>query len=442
MAQLTGPAEAEARVVQGAVLELGEPWVAVIDQRLGKLAGSADRAAMQRLLGRARRAARAEVRRRMRERGDEGEVVTPDYLDLLLAHAGPESPHMAPLKELVACSRALEAIGSPSAVRGLISVYVRFGELLRADTQLALSRLGPRAIAPLIEATRHPAPQVAEWAAARLARLDKSEASSAVEGLSPELTADVLRAYGRNQDLSALPLLIAHAGSARDAVRRAAREAVTHIGPAGLWPLRDAFEAATGEPASEAWPWDRLARELFARFDGQRLAHHYALFDRGRRALSHGDLEGATRAFDELLARDPGFQRAAELAPAYLRLAERLLVSDTPRATLALQRVARLSPRETQHFARAQSLLHTLKASDLRSRGWVDQVLLLRALELDPSNRAAQRMLEEAQRAVAPSAQGVRRYLPASAIALLTIFSLAAMALRHRRAPDAEPKGS
>jgi len=58
-----------------------------------------------------------------------------------------------------------ERSGDWQAVRGLIDIYVRFGEFLRVDTQLSLEKMGEGAIAALIEAERHPAPKIAHWAA-------------------------------------------------------------------------------------------------------------------------------------------------------------------------------------------------------------------------------------------------------------------------------------
>src|SRR5690606_27376570 len=99
------------------------------------------------------------------------------------------------------------AIGTVSAVRQLIHVFVRF-EFLRIDTQLQLDKLDEKSLAALIETTRHAAPTVAEWAKRRLDFVGKAIPSEAVRVSSSDALADILRAYGRLKDPDAARLVL------------------------------------------------------------------------------------------------------------------------------------------------------------------------------------------------------------------------------------------
>src|SRR5262249_29456599 len=137
--------------------------VPAIDRRVNEIANHADREAMKALLGDTRKQARDDERTRLRESGENGKVVTPDYLDMLVRDAKPAKPAWQDLVRIAAMGRMLARIGTVEAARELIDVYVRFGEFLRVDTQLQLQKMGNKAVAALIEARRHRAEKIAHW---------------------------------------------------------------------------------------------------------------------------------------------------------------------------------------------------------------------------------------------------------------------------------------
>ena len=415
------------------VQEVDASWLSALLERFERLADTANKPALKAELEKVRDRSRANLRESLEREGKNTAVATPDYLDMLVAHPDHSSKELAQLTEVIALSRMLENIGTLAAARGVVDVYVRFGEFLRADTQLALFRLKDRAVAALIEASGHPVQRIAEWAKKQLEDMGKSVASEAMQVLDPTLRADILRAYGKTRDIETARLLISYAASERALVRLAARQAVTMLGDAGLWQLRDAYEKTVGQRADRHWPWDRVARELFAQFDRQRLAELYALYNRGRAAEKKGDLEAARTLFDRVLAWDPTFDRAASMAPVYLSFAESKVDTDPRAAELALRRVERLTPSGSVHD-RAESLRQTLEARALLARGIVDEVLLRRARELDPNNQRAKQLEAEVRASAAADPSGWRRYLAAAAIFLLGAAFLAFMALRQRGA--------
>jgi hypothetical protein len=272
-------------------------------------------------------------------------------------------------------------------------------------------------------------PHIAAWAKAQLEAMGKHVASEAMQVRDAERRADILRAYGKTRDVETARLLIAFAASERAPVRLAAREAVAMLGEPGLWQLRDAYRRAAGASPPDAWPWQRVAQELFAAFDRQRLAGIYALFNQGHDAAERGDLTAAGAAFDQVLAWDPLFERGPSMAPVYLAIAEQQLDSDPAAAALSLRRAERLAHAGPTHD-RALSLRYTLDAQALLARGIVDEVLVQRARELDPDNPRAEALDRELAARASDDRALYQRYVAAAVILGLGLVALGVLAIR------------
>lgn len=411
------------RVALEDISAIDEGLLPAIRERLDREADKADRAAMKRLLLDVRRDVREQLLKEAKRAGKAQEVQTPDYLEMLVEHPRANSDHYRPLVTVLALSRMCVALQSPAAVRTLIHVYVRF-DFLRIDTQLQLERLGDHALPGLIETTRHPAPAIAEWAKRRLDFLGRAIPSEAVAVDDPAVLADVLRAYGYIRDVDAARIVISFANSERALVREAARQALSAYGQPAIWQLRDAYEQVVGSKPSRQWSWDRLAKELFREFDQMRLADLYEHYQKGLQALQGNDLDGARRAFDRVLARSPHFEPSEEMVRAYLAFGEQVATTNPGEAELALRRVQRLTE-NTRARATAQSWLLTVQAHRLANQGLADRTLLVRALELEPTNAEAKRLLDELQREPLTESTGFARMLwPAVFGALALLFSL------------------
>ncbi|MEO8182652.1 MAG: hypothetical protein ABI895_27785 [Deltaproteobacteria bacterium] len=416
------------------VASVDTSWLSAVVERFERVADTPNKLALKELLERTR----TERREALAAEDKSGPLTTPDYLDWLVAKRDRSSPHLRTLTEVVACSRMLESIGSLPAVRRLVNVYVRFGEFLRVDTQLALARLGDRAIAGLVEATGHPVPRIASWAERQLVELGKSKPSDALQLEDPALRADVLRAYGRLRRLDVLNLLVSYASSELGPVRSAAREALTLYGEAAVWALREGYEKTLGTRAPLAWSWQRVARELFARFDQQRRADVFRWYEQGLDAQRSGDVHAACAAFDQTLARDPLFALGSSMVETYLRCASERADSDARGALLAAARAERLEPTGPLHD-RALSLRQTLEVEALLGRGLVDRALLERARELDPHNQRAQALLDRLGSETRWNIGPWSRYLGAVAILALTGVGLLVLLLRQRRVSPQDP---
>ena len=429
--ELTAPDSEARRGARRRVLEVDAGWLPAIAQRLDRVADTANKPALKELFERMRDQTRAEQREARKAQGKSGAPPTQDYLDLLVEYRDRSSPYLRPLSEVVAYSRMLERIGNLEAARRLVSIYIRFGEFLRVDTQLGLARLGDRSVAALIEATGYPVERIASWAGRQLAEQGKLAPSDAVQVSDPALRADILRAYGKLRRLDAANLLVSYSSSELGLTRSAAREALTRLGEAALWPLREGYEKTVGERAPKEWSWQRVARELFGRFDQLRLAEVYGLFEQGSQAQRRGNLEAACSAFDRALVRDPVFERGVAMADTFLSCATAQADKSPDQALLWAWRAERLSASGPVHD-RAQSLRQTLEARALFERGIADQTLLERARELDPDNERAEALLTKVRAETRPSTSRWQRYLGALVILGVAALGLVLLNLRQR----------
>ena len=419
------------------LLEVSPSLVPAIHQRLDQLADRADKDAMKRLLGDIRGEARNEAREALEAEGKRGAVKTPDYLAMVIADARPRAKAWPDLVSVLGLSRMLTAIGTVKAARELIQVYVRFGEFLRVDTQLQLSKLGNRAVAALIEARRHPAEKIARWAERQLDTLGKAVPGEAVQVDDPEVLGDILRAYGRVKTPDATRIIVSFANSERSQLRDAARQAISLMGEVGHWQLRDAYENTTGKRPPRDWSWDRTARQLFAEFDRARQAQVFKLYDEGIAARKGRDLERMREIFDKVVARSPRFQHGGELTAGYLEYARGADATRRGAALLALGRAERLATSDEDRRA-AHSLKLTLQAEELLERGVADQALLRRASELDPRNTRAAEVLARAVRGETKQRVTLGRYAAAGAIGVLALLAILWLLLRGKK-PEAPP---
>src|SRR6478609_7565879 len=414
LAKLCSSDAAERDAARREVLEVTAKAVPALRFRLAATADSTKHDELKELLLKIRKKARDDARDEQAEEGKRGRVKTPDYFEMAIEHAEPKSKLWCSLASVLAESRMLAQIGTVEAVRGLIDVYVRYGEFLRVDTQLQLEALGDRAVPALIEARRHPAEKIVKWSARELDALGKAIPSEAVQMTDLQVLSDVLRAFGRVRDPDAARIVVSFSNSERAQVREASRQAIAMLGEVGAWQLRDTYETVVGKKPPRDWNWERTARE-------------------------HGDLEAMRRAFDQVLTRNPDYPKQSELANAYLDYAQKNLAKSPQNALSALRRVERLA-KDGEAAKTATSLRLTLEAENLADSGIADRTLLARALEIDPKNSRARDGLARFERGEVKEDDS-SRYYGAAAIGLVALGGIAVVLLRGRRTEEkpAEP---
>jgi hypothetical protein len=155
------------------------------------------------------------------------------------------------------------------------------------------------------------------------------------------------------------------------------------------------------------------------------------LLARGRHLLDTGDLAGMQREYDALLARHPGFEERALLAPGYAARAADLFRHDALEPSLAAwRRALRLSP-ESPEAERWRAQVAFVSAELSLTRGVVDLAGYSRALELDPQLTAAREAHDRLSGVRAQQARELKRKLALAAVAVLLVLVL----LLLRRTP-------
>jgi hypothetical protein len=423
------------------IAELAPRAVPALRRRLEGVATKADKDAMKRLLGDIRRKAKGDSDEEPDPKDAASQDRATDYLDFVLRKPRPKDEAWRALVRTLALRRMLETVGTTPAARGIVEVYVRFGDFLRVDTQRSLTRLGDKAVPALLEARRHPAEKIARWATRQLDALGRVTPGQAAQIADPLVLADVLRAYGRTRDLDAARIVVSFAGSERGQLREGARQAIAMFGEAGHWQLKDAYENVVGKRAARDWTWERTARELFGALDRLRREEVIERFEAGKKAEASGDLEKMRAAYDDVLARAPFFERSHEMVAGYLRYAEKLAAERPDDAILLLRRAERLSRNAPSH-PKIESQLLTHEAERLSNQAIADKSLLARALELDPANTRARDV--QARLALPQSSSDHKlRYSIAGGIAALGLAGVLFVLLRPRgkQLPPADSGG-
>jgi len=423
------------------VLEAKQEWVTAIYHRVNQLADDADADAMKETLRKIRNQGRDAARDDMQREGEKGKVETPDYLAMVAEYAAPTDESWQALMSVLAMSRMLVAVGNVEAARVLIQIYVRFGEFLRVDMQKQLAELGDRAAPALIEAKKHPAAKISQWAERQLDQMGKAIASELVQTTDQQALADILRAYGRIQDPDAARIIVSFANSERAQVRLAARQSVRLLGEVGNWQLRETYQDIVGKTPPRDWPWKRTAQELFYQFDRLRLAQVHEYFEAGIAAQKKGDYEAAQQAFDKVLSHNPMFDRRDEMVDGYVAYASQADDKHLDAALLALRRAERIN-NDPKRQNKLESLRLTLEAEALLARSLADQSLLRRALELDPDNQRARQgiaMIERGERTRRPE---YSRYYGAGAIGIVGLAGILLILLwrpKNKPVPERQP---
>lgn len=332
----------------------------------------------------------------------------------------------------IACLlRALAHAGTTPAVKQMVLVAADVGGAFRPELSRQLKLLGDRAVPALIEARRDTSPETRSWASNLLEALGKRVPGDAVQTKDNQVVADVLRAYAGVRDLDALPVVLSFVNSDRVQVRAAAREATLAYGQDGIWKLREAYAALTGDQAPEGTAAADLAKKLFDAYDRYRLRDVYALVDQGLAAQRDGKLEDAVAAFDGALARQPMLDRRAEMASAYRTYGESLESSDRTLALSYIRKALRLDEAgpESSHL---RGEIHYLEGEDLLSHGIADTEPFEQALALDPQNKRARAELERFQAESESSRARGWRLAAAGAVIALSLVGIVVFGGRRR----------
>lgn len=433
ISRLTAPESLTRENATAELLEVTATWEPAIARTLNTIANQAKREDMKKLLSEVRVKSREAKLKEMKAHHETGAVKVPDYLVMLQDFPRVDSEAWRNTVTILGLSRMLVQIGSVSAARSLIDVYVRFGDFLRVDTQLQLDKLGDVAVAALIETEQHPSAKISNWAKRQLDLRHRAIPSDAVRGAAESALPEILRAYGLVKNPDAARIIVSFTNSERAQLRLAARQAISLMGVTALWQLRDTYEDVVGRKAPRDWSWERMARELFREFDRLTLASVHQLFREGLEHRAQGQLLKMSGKFDQVLVRNPNFEASEQLAQGYLEFAVQAETTSLSQALVAAERAERLAKgSDLQQKASSQRL--ALEAQNLFNRGIADATLLENALANDPRNATALRLKAQFESTAQTGLDSRARYGAAIATALA---ALAAVATILRRQPKA-----
>jgi tetratricopeptide (TPR) repeat protein len=427
---------------RAAIADVTPAFVPAIRHRIQDLRGSFDRDEAARALeaarkvGRKARKARSDGEgkgdKRHKDKGRADEDDDGDWLDFLLASPHPKDAAWQQLVRLLGMTRMLTAVGTTPAVRELVQLHAYFGELVRIDLQRQIAKLRDKAVPALIEARQHDAKMIQKWANKELDVLGRAIPGEAVASNDAQVLQDVLRAYGRTRDVDAARVIISFCNSDRVKLREAAREALTAIGEPAIWQIRDQYLGLTGEKPPRAWTWDRIARELFALYDRQRLAETHTLMEEGLAAAAEGKVDLAVVAFDKVLARAPLYERRAEMVRAYQERAKQLESSQREDALAMMRKGLRLDPKgERAKVIEAEiAYLEGMLSVD---RGLPDRTAFEKALALVPDHADARAALAALEEPAIQRSANTKRYAEAGGVGLVALLVM--VMLRGKRPP-------
>jgi tetratricopeptide (TPR) repeat protein len=329
-----------------------------------------------------------------RAHGTADAAETLDRLDALL-DLPPQDADAAYAQTVVTLCvvRALARTATPDAVAAFVPVALDAHGAFAPDVTRHLTALGERATAGLVLASHGHSPVVGKWAASELEALGTRTPGDAVQTKSKEVLADVLTAYGTVHDADALSVVMSFVNADRRLVRDAAREALVRYGDVAVPKLRETYGLLSGEAPPLDWPAAWLRKKLFEALDRVRLEDVDARVRTGLAMAEAGHFAEAVADFDDVLARQPDWDRKSELVPAYVFDAQALLATDKKLAATVFEKALALDPAGPR-AAQIKSALALLEGEALEARGVTDEEPFRRALALDPSNEAAAAALE------------------------------------------------
>lgn len=335
--------------------------------------------------------------------------------------------------QATALAQALAKIGTQPALRALIEVSDDHGGAYRFEVARLLRAAGDKAIPALIESRRSPSSEVRRWGSHELEAMNKKLPGEAIQTKDNQVLADVLRAFATVHEPDAIAIILSFVNSDRVQVRTAAREALSMYGQDAIWKLREAYTNLTGETKPEGARADEVARDLFAAYDRVRLHEVYGQFELGTRAYKDGKVEEATRAFDTVLAREPMFERRAEMTAAYVARAQAIEDAEPGEALALYRKALRLDPGGARANSTKGAIAY-LEGKDLLARGIADVSTFKKALELDPGHSKAMAELDRLETDAAERTSRMRRWAAAAAILLLATCGIVMFGRPSRRA--------
>lgn len=329
--------------------------------------------------------------------------------------------------------RSLEGIGTREAGLEMVKLVGFDQGAWRHELTRVRSRMGLRLLPVLIEMRGHEDAKVRGWAASGIRALGMNDPSATVRIMDHHLVAEILLAYANPLDFSALPVIVSSMNSDWMEIRNAARQAITRFGKNAIWPLREAYEEATGKRASRDWTSEKLQKELEALYDDERKQKADDTLNKGIAALRALDLKTMARYFDQILADYPDYEKRSQMAPGYAAMGQKYLsADDLALAMRAYRRAIRLSPNHSA-ASKWRAQLAFIASEQQLSHGVANLEGYKKVLRHDPEHEAAKTVIDRISGAWELRQETAKRWSKIGAVVLLSLFALGQFYRRSKR---------
>lgn len=322
----------------------------------------------------------------------------PEFLETLLKRRNESYPRgWRDAVEILTLLIALANMGSTRTI-GMVLDYAPMHEAaFRKEIYQIVKWLGPRAVPALVRRQNAKDQHVLKVVSTALEELKMVRPGQQVQLKDHRLLIEVLTAFGELRDIDALDPVMSFVNSDRDQVRVAARNAILAYGQLALWTLKKEYKEHTGEMPDPEWEATRIAEELFALQDAERMAPLNERMERGLELAREGKFEQMEQTFRRILAEQPSYGRKAEMVPGYMAYGALLLEeNDLDRAALMYKVSQRLDD-AGEHGDAIQARLLLIEGLAAIDEGAPDAHPLRRALELDPGLEEARERLEDVE---------------------------------------------
>ena len=372
--------------------------------------------------------------------------------------------------EAVALLRAIAATGREDAADVIFDFAFRHEGVFRDECGRALRALGSLSLPTLIRRAHLDGPNTGKrrrWSLWQLDRMDRARPAKAIATASDDrVRADILHAYGEVHAVDAVDALLAQVDAPSRTVRNAARWSWQRY-VAGKAPppapmrkrklpggkeeseakedylnYREMAEIALRAQLADLRPDDppakgsaeEMTRTLLAIYDARRTSEWDQQYRAAIAKRDAGDLEGAAREFDAILAHDPFDERRGEMAASFMALADRRWAAgDRDGAAPLLRQAAALADAPTAQ--RAAARLELLEGMAARAAGRDGTAAFRRALALDGTlGEAAAALANGATSRSHGAGRAIRLAASALALSLAPLGLLALLRRRRRRA--------
>lgn len=323
----------------------------------------------------------------------------PQFVETLVRRRNPNYPEgWRDAVEVMVLLLTLTQMGSTDTIGFVLDYSPSYEAAFRKEIYQMVMYAGPRAVPALVRRQNVKDEDINIVVSTALSEMKMERPGQQVQVKDHRILMKVLQAFGDHKNIDALDTVAAFMNSDKDQVRETARTAMRQYGKLGLWTLKKEYKEYVGEMPDPDWDASRIADELFARQDEDRMAPLNEKMNEGLEHAEKGEFLEMEKVFREILARQPFFGRRQEMVPGYMSYGQQLLDDHHLERAMLMYKVAQRVDAQgafTDPIKARLLLIEGLMAID---EGAPDTHPLEEAIRLDPDLKLAKETLAEVKR--------------------------------------------